>query len=82
MIMVFMVWVGDNDMIIDEGVTKKRKILRTLLVILGVKNGISLSSFRSPIAIAINIILILINPPLYQHDIMILLNAETSWASK
>ena len=23
MIMVFMVWVGDNDMIIDEGVTKK-----------------------------------------------------------
>ena len=80
--MVFMVWVGDNDMIIDEGVTKKRKILRTLLVILGVKNGISLSSFRSPIAIAINIILILINPPLYQHDIMILLNAETSWASK
>ena len=80
--MVFMVWVGDNDMIIDKGVTKKRKILRTLLVILGVKNGISLSSFRSPIAIAINIILILINPPLYQHDIMILLNAETSWASK
>ena len=80
--MVFMVWVGDNDMIIDEGVTKKRKILRTLLVILGVKNGISLSSFRSPIAIAINIILILINPPLYQHDILILLNAGTSWASK
>ena len=23
--MVFMVWVGDNDMIIDEGVTKKKK---------------------------------------------------------
>ena len=39
-------------------------------------------SFRSPITIAIHIILILINPPLYQHDIMILLNAETSWASK
>ena len=81
--MVFMVWVGDNDMIIDEGVTKKRKILRTLLVILGVKNGISLSSFRSPIAIAINIILILINPPLYQHDILILLmRGGTTWASK
>ena len=23
--MVFMVWVGDNDMIIDEGVTKKEE---------------------------------------------------------
>ena len=72
MIMIIDYWVKLNT---------KKKILRTLMVISGVKNGISLLSFRSPITIAINIILILINP-LDQSDILLLLNAGTSWASK